>query len=396
MARAFAAALVGGFLALATPVAGQEAWRLSAFEMRPNHAELAFEVPSRTRTRIFTLDAPPRVVADFEGAVLPDLAGALPPGPGPVRGVRSGMFRPGWSRLVLDLAAPMRVAAAGFAEEDGRLRFRLRLVPTSPAAFAAAAAAPETALRLAPGNPDPTPPARKPGDPMIVAIDPGHGGIDPGATREGLIEKEIALAISLRLAALLGEGRYRVLLTREADVFVPLRERVRIAQANRADLFLSIHVNTEASGLAEGVSVFSLSQSPSDAAAERLAEFENGADVMAGLAFDAADAEVARILLEYAQGDTNNRSQRLARALVARLGGSAGLLRGNPHRAAGFEVLKAPEVPSLLIELGFLSNEADRARLASPEWVDHLARDILAALDAWRAEEAALDAAGRR
>lgn len=354
-------------------------------------AVLRLGLSARVPFRVFALAEPMRIVLDFEGL---DWAAALaaPAPAGPVAGLRWGLFRPGWSRLVLDLARPAAIVAAAYLPEAGPgAAFRLELRPAAEAEFLARAGAPEGAL----WTPDPAPgPAlpgrRRAGEPLVVVVDPGHGGIDPGAVRDALTEKDIALAAARIIARRLdATGRFRAVLTRDADRFVPLRERVRIAQESRADALLSIHVNTEETGTAAGVSVFSLSAAASDRAAERLAAFENGADVLTGADLAGKGSEIARLLVDMAQRETNHRSRRLALAVLARLDRSASLIRSNPHRAAGFEVLKAPDVPSLLVELGFLSNDGDRARLTDPAWAEAFAADLVAALDAWAAAELA-------
>jgi len=357
-------------------------------------AWVEFPVSARCDFRVFTLDDPMRVVVDFAGLDWPE-APPPDPGPGAVAALRYGLFSPEWSRLVLDLARPMRVAEAAFAAEGQTIRFGLRLEATDEAAFRAHAGAPRDALwSLAPAGPGlslPLPRSRRqPGEPLTIVIDPGHGGIDPGTMRGPLMEKTIVLKAARILAdTLRATGRYRVILTRERDIFVPLSERVRIARAARADALISLHVNSEATGQAQGVSVYTLSEKASDATARRLAELENRADVLAGLDLEGEGTALARVLVDLAQRETNARSRRLAEAVVATLAGADRLIGSNPHRSAGFWISRAPDVPSLLIEMGFLTHPRDRARLASDAWLRELARDLTAALDAWAADDLA-------
>ncbi|GIX14966.1 MAG: N-acetylmuramoyl-L-alanine amidase [Paracoccaceae bacterium] len=358
-------------------------------------SELELALTGRTEFRAFTLDAPRRAVVDLRGLDWSDLRAPAPAG-GPVSAVRIGVVEPGWARIVLDLDAPMVIARAGFHPgPDGVPRFRLRLVPSDPARFAALSGAPPGA-RWQPAV-RPGPPAAPPGAAApTVVLDPGHGGIDPGALRDGLVEKEIALAAARAIAARLArDGRFRPVLTREGDAFVPLAERVRIAREAGARAFISIHVNSEPTGLAEGISVFTLSESASDRAAERLAMQENRADLLAGLDLEGETSTVARVLIDLARSGTNLRARRLAEAMIAVLAERGRPMGANPHRHAGFHVLNIPDVPAVLVELGFLTSAADRARLAAPEWVDAVARDIVAALDRWQAEEERRLAAGR-
>lgn len=385
----------------AAPLAAAEARRF-ALSQDAAAADLAIGVAGRADFRVFTLADPPRVVVDFRDL---DLAAPHPgpAGPGLVAALRFGLFRPGWSRVVLDLASPAAVVSAGFRTEAGGEVFALALRPEAPDRFRAGAGAPTDALwDLGGTRPDALAPPRprverSPDEPLVVALDPGHGGIDPGAVRDGLTEKDIALSVGQRLAARLkATGRYLPVLTRETDVFVPLRERVRIAQESGAEVFLSLHVNTEASAAASGLAIYTLSDRASDRAAERLAAFENQSDVFAGLDLLGEETAITRVLLDIAQRETNHRSRGLAALMLERLGTAHAILKSNPHRGAGFEVLKAPDMPSLLIELGFLSHDGDRDRLVSPDWAEALAADMVAALDAWRAADAAARALARR
>ena len=216
----------------------------------------------------------------------------------------------------------------------------------------------------------------RPGTPLpLVVLDPGHGGRDPGAIgRAGTQEKRITLAAALELRRRLERsGRCRVLLTRARDVFVPLGTRIDIARRNEAALFLSLHADS-APG-ARGASVYTLSETASDALAAGLARRENLADRAGGLSLPSVPPEVQRILLSLMRRETRSGSERLARLAVAALEGEVELLP-NTHRRAGFVVLKAPDVPAALVEMGFLSHPADEAALNRP---DHRAR-IAAAL----------------
>ncbi len=218
----------------------------------------------------------------------------------------------------------------------------------------------------------------------MIVIDPGHGGVDPGTIGVGgLREKDLTLAMARALARELRQsGRYVVHLTRADDRFVPLRERVRIARRLGADLFLSLHMDSLADRRVQGASVYTLSEQASDAEAARLAAKENLVDVLAGLEVPVEDPTVARILLDLAQRDTLNKSIVLAEALVREIARVQPLLRRN-RRYAGFAVLKAPDTPSVLIELGYLSNPQDAARLSDPAFRRRLAGAIRRAIDAY-------------
>ena len=199
---------------------------------------------------------------------------------------------------------------------------------------------------------------------VLVAIDPGHGGIDPGASREGVTEKDLALAFGLELrAALEASGRFEVVMTRESDVFVSLRDRVEMARSAGADVFLSLHLNTVAEGDVSGATVYALSETASDASAKALAEFENQSDTLAGLDNVGGEDQVALALIDMARRVTDARSAQLGTALVEGFGGTVGVTRNRPFWTADLRVLKAPDMPSLLLELGFLSG---RNRPAEP------------------------------
>lgn len=201
----------------------------------------------------------------------------------------------------------------------------------------------------------------------VVVIDPGHGGIDPGATGlGGEQEKDITLAQALALRRELeATGRFRVLMTRNSDRFIPLPERVNIARKAGADMFVSIHADSISRSEMRGAGIYTLSDQASDAEAATLASKENRADIVAGVDLGAQSPEVSSILIDFAQHETRDRSVRLASLLMPEIG-QVVPLRRNSHRSAGFRVLKAPDVASVLVELGYLSNPQDKRMLTSP------------------------------
>lgn len=240
----------------------------------------------------------------------------------------------------------------------------------------------ETTRVVAPIRPAP-PPARR----LIIAIDPGHGGPDPGTVGiNGVLEKEVTLDIAKRLRRLIeASGRYDVVLTREDDVFVSLRDRMETGRRAEAALFISIHADSLGDARFRGASVYTLSDDASDAEAARLARKENRADVIAGTDLSSHDQTVASILIDLAQRNTNNKSIEFADVLAGELADVTALVR-NTRRFAGFVVLKSPDVPSVLLELGYLSNPTDAANLAQPEYRDKLARATVRAIDRYLAE----------
>ncbi len=208
----------------------------------------------------------------------------------------------------------------------------------------------------------------------IVVLDPGHGGVDPGAIGvSGVYEKNITLAMAKELKAEI-EDRYgyKVYLTRSRDIFIPLRDRVKIARRYEADLFLSIHADSAYNRKAQGLSVYTLSETASDKEAAALAEKENKADIVAGLNFAEHSKEVSDILLNLAQRETMNRSAEFATFMVQEMRKSTHTL-DNTHRFAGFAVLKAPDVPSVLMELGYLSNKTEEKQLKQKSYRKKLA-----------------------
>lgn len=215
----------------------------------------------------------------------------------------------------------------------------------------------------------------------VVVIDAGHGGIDPGAIgRKGEYEKTVVLAIAQALKKdLLADGRYKVVMTRDSDVFIPLAERVKIARKAGASLFLSIHADTISDSSVHGAGVYTLSASASDAQAAALAAKENSADEIAGISLRDTPDEISSILIDFAQHHTQERSARLAALLVPRMG-TAIDMRQRSHRSAGFRVLKAPDVPSALVEVGYLSNSADEAVLLSSKGRARIARALSRAI----------------
>lgn len=220
--------------------------------------------------------------------------------------------------------------------------------------------------------------------PRIVALDPGHGGIDPGAiSPHGVYEKNLTLPTARELARLLdATGRYRTMLTRRGDTFVSLRERVARARANHAELFLSIHADALPDGAMRGLSVYTLSDQASDRIAAALAIRENRDDFVGGVRLSRQPREIGAILLDLARRQTNNRSLILARMIVEELGRAVPLL-DTPHRAAGFAVLTAPDMPSALVELGCLSNPGDERLLRQRAHQQRLAHGLARAIDGY-------------
>ena len=287
-------------------------------------------------------------------------------------------------RLVLDIEATSVSAAARTPIAAGALP------PTAGAALAVPAAAPHAPVTQA-SLPDMKPvmpevsPSRKehhPGKPIVV-IDAGHGGVDPGATSvSGAYEKNIVLALAQDVKAQLDkDGKVTAILTRDRDIFIPLRERVAIARAANADLFMSLHADIVADSDIRGLSVYTLSQTSSDVEAQALADKENKSDIVAGIDFSNESPEVTNILIDLVQRESMNLSAKFAGQVITEVSRDTHQLLQNTHRFAGFAVLKAPDVPSVLVESGYLSNERDEQMLRRPEYRAKLAQALARAIE---------------
>jgi N-acetylmuramoyl-L-alanine amidase len=348
---------------------------------------LSQPVPWRLRFR----DGPPRLILDAREVDWRGIETVARGGPGVVA-LRAGVFRPGWSRLVLELSGPMAVASAGMATRDAT-RLTLRLVPAAAADFAVEAARPDPPEWAAPGPLAADRPAAAGAGPFTLVLDPGHGGIDPGAEADGLTEAALVLTFARELKeVLLRQGGFRVVLTREADVFVPLEARMSIAREAGADAFLSLHADALAEGEAAGATIYTLSAEAEDRAGQALAERHDRDDLLAGVDLAGQDDLVAQVLMDMARTETRPRTDRLSERLAAAIRDEGLRMHRHPRQSGAFSVLKAADIPSALVELGFLSSAGDRRRLSDPDWRARMARALAAGLAAWAEEDAALRA----
>jgi N-acetylmuramoyl-L-alanine amidase len=220
-------------------------------------------------------------------------------------------------------------------------------------------------------------------------LDPGHGGVDPGAERDGVNEKQLMLSFAQTLADALRRAGAEVVLTREEDVFVALETRVAIAHQVQGDLFISLHADILTQGGAKGATVYTLSDEASDAATEHLAARHNRSDIIAGADLTGSDDQVAQVLLDLARQETGPRSAALAMTLAEGMASVGGPMNRHPLREAGFSVLKSADIPSVLIEIGFLSSDRDLANISDPVWRQGMAQGMAQAVLAWRDADAA-------
>lgn len=335
--------------------------------------------------RAFTLANPYRVVLDMPQVNFQLPAKVGEKGRGLVKAFRFGLVMQGGSRVVLDLAKPARIEKSFVLEAaNGQpARLVLDLAAIDRDAFMRNIAldnrAPDGATRKS--NVQPT---QKQDDPRpMVVIDPGHGGIDQGTqAAKGYSEKDIVLEFALVLRDKIERtGKYRVVMTRTDDQFVELADRVRFARSRKAQLFISIHCDAlpRKEGDAQGATVYTLSDQASDAEAASLAEAENRADVIAGVDLSAEPNDIADILIDLAQRETKTFSAHFSKMLVTELK-TAARMHKHPQRSAGFRVLKAPDVPSVLLELGYLSNREDLKQLTSDNWRQRTADAVVQAI----------------
>ena len=356
----------------------------------PDKAELSFELSAPVTPTAYVLADPDRVIVELPDASFsaeqPD---AKPAGrhrrrqAGLVSSYRFGLVAPGRSRIVVDLAAPAKLVAAAVVLKAGHPRLVVSLTRTDAASFRTAARARAVVAAVPPPMPLAAP---TPGLATIV-LDAGHGGPDTGATVNGVVEKDVTLGFATALAAKLrAHGGFNVVMTRESDVFVPLAGRVQVARDAKAALMVSIHADTlPETADVSGATVYTVSDRASDAYAAKVAAKENAADAAAGGEGQGDTADVNDILFDLTRQETRAYSHVFARTLI-NYWKVAGRLNKNPQRAAGFVVLKAPDVPSVLLELGYLSNPGDSADLTADAWRDKASGRMAEAIEAYFAD----------
>jgi N-acetylmuramoyl-L-alanine amidase len=362
--------------------------------------------------RAFTLADPYRVVVDIPQVNFQLPAGAGAAGRGLIKAFRYGLVMPGGSRIVFDLSGPAKIAnsymldaANGqpprlvleFVEVD-RTAFVQSLAPASrPELRAAIGEGPATTEALADTEAGKSETSSEPklaikpvsADPRpLIVIDPGHGGLDNGTQSGGESEKNLVLNFGLALRDRIEKsGKYRVVMTRTDDTFIPLDDRVKVARTQSAALFVSIHADylPHREGDVQGATIYTVSDRASDAEAERLAEMENKADAIGGVNLTDEPTDVADILIDLAQRETRTFSNRFARLLAGEMKNATRMYK-HPLKSAGFRVLKAPDVPSVLVELGYVSNKSDLEHLVSDSWRSRTVGSMAQAIDAFFAK----------
>ena len=337
----------------------------------------------------FIMEEPARIVIDGPSLLFRFADPAAIEPRGLIQAVRYGAMSRERSRIVLTLAEPALITGIERRElaEEGTYRLVIDLARAAPADFAAHAAR-QRELIGASGDVVKKGDRIRAGDKadgrFTVVIDPGHGGIDGGAKgADGTLEKELTLAIALQLRpAIEALGPYEVKLTRSEDEFLSLRERVQFAERNHADLVISLHADSLRQQWVRGASVYTLSRKASDSLAQQLADSENMADIVAGLDNPEQEDAVTDILADLTARETAVYSRSFSAKLVEKLAQGIELIK-NPQRSASFVVLKAPEVPSVLLELGYLSNTKDEQLMTDPKWQGELVRLLARAVHAF-------------
>lgn len=366
------------------------ALRLTASE---RHFKLELDLDRAPRFTYHYVDGPPRLIVDLPRTVFTVEKDSVK-GQGLVSSVRYGTMGEGQARMVMGLDKPARLSRSEAIETGAGAKLILEgdLVPSDE--YARLVTAQDWSASPA-DTPDGQLPAGEPvvgpETPFLVAVDAGHGGIDTGATSSDgkTLEKDITLAFAQKISASLNAvPGIKAFLTRDSDRFLSLSERVEIARAKKANLFISLHADKLKQDDIRGATVYTISDRASDSLSASVAERENFSDELAGIETVEEPAEVADILLDLTRRETQAFSVTLAQSVIRSFDGQIELIN-NPHRSAGFRVLRAPEVPSILLELGFLSNRRDEQLLKDDKWREKIARLLTEAIQKYRQPETA-------
>lgn len=388
-------ALIAMLLAWA-PLAAEEAARLdpggSALVETgrgwggPKPLELRLMLSRSVPYRAFLIDDPVRLVVDLKGV---DFGMARPEdlfGADLVPAIRWGPDRPGWSRIVVELPGAYRIDSAGQRPRLAGAQITIGLAPVAEDEFTPRASA-TAALRDLPEPADVPPPPV--GDRFTVVLDPGHGGHDPGGLAEGETEANLVLVFSLELRAALQARGIDVQMTRQDNSFVNLEQRMTAARKAHADLFLSLHADALPEGQAAGATVYVWNPAANARAGELLLQRHGRDDLVAGVDLTGHDDALTGVLMDFVRMDTHPRARSFADWLVSRMSLHGIGMHGRPVQAANFSVLKSPDIPAVLLELGFITDDADRANLLNPQWRQRMVHALADAVVGWARDEAA-------
>ncbi|WP_299360878.1 N-acetylmuramoyl-L-alanine amidase [uncultured Paracoccus sp.] len=360
---------------------------------KPRPLTMRLAVGARSPWRAYLLDGPPRLVVEVQGLGLPPSDAAALPGAELIPALRWGPGLPGWGRIVAELPGPYALerptitgAGARQGSQRGSAAIELALRPVAADDFAPR----RDRLGALHGLPEPAAvaPSNGPHARLRVVIDPGHGGIDPGAQVGTVTEAALMLGFATELAGAMRAAGMDARLTRGDNRFIPLDRRASAARRVQADLFISLHADMLPRGQAAGATIYVWNPESNDRAARELASRHDRDDVLAGVDLEGSDDQITRALIDLARGGTQPRSEALAAHLSRELALSDIGMHRRPVQGAAFSVLKSPDIPSVLIELGFLSDPLDRANLINPAWRARMAAAMVRAVANWQAEDA--------
>ena len=352
---------------------------------KPPPLELRLAMDRAVPYRAYLVADPARLIVDLKGADFSQADAQDLFGADRVPGIRWGRFQRGWARVVVELPGPYRIAQAVQETPRPQPEIRIALSPVKEADFAPRPSATTAMQNLPP--PSAAQEAGAPKEALKIVIDPGHGGFDPGAQAEGETEADLVLGFGRELRDELTKRGVDVVMTREDDVFVRLEDRMTIARTEDADLFISLHADALPQGQAAGATIYVWNPAANDRAAAQLTMRHDRDDLVAGLDLAGQDDALAAVLMDFARADTQPRSRNFARWLASRMALMGIGLHAHPVQGAAYSVLKSPDIPSVLLELGFISDATDRANLTDPTWRAVMVRALAEAIQGWAKDE---------
>jgi N-acetylmuramoyl-L-alanine amidase len=367
-------------------------WWQALFGPRTIKLSLALDKP--VPYRVFLVGDPARLVIDLKDTSLSGQKLSSIFGHQMLHAIRWGSFQRGWSRIVLELPDTYRVARAGMETRGLLAQLNVSLWPVSQKDFAPRPSA-AAALRNLPDPADlPETPLR--GEGLVVTLDPGHGGFDPGAQAEGVTEADLVLTFAQELRDALQARGVTVNMTRDKDEFVALEQRMTLARQARSHVMISLHADALPEGQAAGATVYVWSPSADDRAARQLSQRHERDDLVLGMDFSGQDDALATVLMDFARTDTQPRSEGFARMLISRMALMGIGLHGRPVQGAAFSVLKSPDITSVLLELGFISDTNDLTNLSDPVWRARMVQAVAEGTIGWWRDEHARGALLRK